>query len=129
LEKERILKPPLTVVEPDATAASPRAKSLSRGAKLAQEIERDFEELDAADRERIKQIARAVDRLDDIERAIDADGGVMAQGVRRRRVHPLLKVEASLRGYITRELRAFGVEDVEDNVGRPARGFGWDGVG
>jgi hypothetical protein len=122
------LKPPVTLVEPDATAAAPRATPLSRGAKLAQEIERDFEELDAADRERLKQISKAIDRLDDIGRAIDADGGAMAQGARRRRVHPLLKFEASLRGYITRELRAFGVEDVEDNVGRPARGFGWDGT-
>jgi hypothetical protein len=122
------MKPPLTIVEPATTDASPRSKAPSRGAKLVQAIERDFEELDAADRERLKQISKAIDRLDDIGKVIDRDGGVMTQGVRRRRVHPLLKIESSLRVYITRELRAFGLEDVQDNVGRPARGFGWDGV-
>jgi hypothetical protein len=95
------------VIETDATDAATRRKPDSRGAKLKQSILTEYGIDDPANIELLEHICAAVDRLDAVAERISRDG-MMVKGQRGQRPHPLLKVEATLRGFVVRSLAKLG---------------------
>ena len=75
---------------------------------MKQSILTDFEFDDPASAELVEQVCAAIDRLDDVTARIAADG-VMVKGQRGPRPHPLLKIEATLRGFVVRSLARLGI--------------------
>jgi Phage terminase, small subunit len=100
--------PELTVIEADANGTSTRRKPDTRGAKLKQSILTEYGLDDPANAELLEQICSAIDRLDAVAQRIARDG-VMLRGQRGQRPHPLLKIEATLRGFVVRSLAKLGV--------------------
>jgi hypothetical protein len=100
--------PQLTIIETDATGTSTSRKAPSRGARLKATIAADYEIDDSAHIELLEQVCAAVDRLDDVTARISADG-VMVRGQRGLRPHPLLQIEAKLRGFVCRSLAKLGL--------------------
>jgi hypothetical protein len=100
--------PELSIVESGAIGVSTRRKPDSRGTKLKRSIIDEYGVDDPANLELLEQISAAVDRLDAVEQRIARDG-VMTRGERGLRPHPLLKTEATLRGFIVRSIGRLGV--------------------
>jgi hypothetical protein len=100
--------PELTIIETGANGTSTRRKPPSRGAKLRESLLTEYELDDPASAELLEHVCTAIDRLDDITERIARDG-IMMKGQRGPRPHPLLKIEATLRGFVVRSLVKVGV--------------------
>jgi P27 family predicted phage terminase small subunit len=124
-------KPRLTVVGSTTSVdrSSKPPKDLGKAGKaLWADIiaENDFD--DAAGRAVLGEICRAADRIQEAGEII-AQHGLMVRG--RDGVpkeNPMLRVEASARGFIVRSLRGLNL-DIEPikAIGSPGRPSGWDG--
>jgi hypothetical protein len=110
--------------------ASDATVARSRQARLGalERNSRGYEIADAGGIELLLQCCEMQDRVQSMAVQIAADGPVIRTkaGIR---AHPLLKDEATGRGFIVRTLSKLGVVYAEvQNPGRPGVGFGWTGA-
>jgi hypothetical protein len=84
---------------------------------------------DAGGRELLHTACSALDRAEALRKQIDEDGEIVTSSKGIARVHPGLKMEMSLRGFVCRTLAKLGlnVEPLRPGPGRPGKGSGWDG--
>jgi hypothetical protein len=118
--------PNLTLMEPDGTGKQPRATLGPHGRKLWQKMSASVSSRDEAAKEALRQVCIATDRLAMIEKAIAHDGPTVTGRYGQLCEHPLLRLELSLRAFITRSLARLGEE--RRPVGRPpsaAVGITW----
>jgi hypothetical protein len=120
-------RPPLTVVGPTTTGASP-PRSLGRhGLDLWNAIMREYRIADRGGIELLAHICDAQDRVDKLKAAIDRDGETVHTRAGPR-AHPALRDELHLRAFICRTLERLGVNvEVVKPVGRPGNFAGWAG--
>jgi hypothetical protein len=118
-------KPPLTLVESDASVIPPPRPLGEHGARLWHRIQAEYGITDAGGVELLAQISAAVDRVEDLAAAIARDGAVVHTRAGPK-THPALRDELSTRAFIARSLQRLGVtvEDVKP-VGRPPSSSGW----
>ncbi len=122
--------PRLKLVPPTPTdaASMPTGKRPARklgphGKALWDRIKGSYEITEAADIAALKLVCEAQDRLVSIEAQIKRDG-LMVMGRNGPQSHPLLKVESSLRAYISRYLARLTTPVERRGPGRPSLGFG-----
>jgi hypothetical protein len=109
-------KPTLTVVEPDAPGFQPPRPLGEHGMKLWSAVQREYRIRDIGGAELLAQAAGAVDRLEGLAARIAEDGEIirMRTGLR---VHPAIREETALRGFICKTLQKLG-------IATPKGGFG-----
>jgi hypothetical protein len=113
-------KPPLTLVLPGSTNASPPRPLGEHGMALWRSVTGEYRIEDAAGIEYLCQACQAADRVEALAAEITADGEI----IRTRtgpRSHPGLRDEIALRSFIVRTLERLGLnfEAVRPTPGRP----------
>jgi hypothetical protein len=113
-------KPPLTLVGPASTGASPPRPLGAHGMALWRSVTGEYRIEDAAGIEFLTQACQAADRVEALAEQITADGEI----IRTRggaRAHPGLKDEVALRAFVVRTLERLGLnfEAVRSGPGRP----------
>ncbi len=123
-------KPPLTLVQPDATGVPPGAQPPRplghHGRAVWDRVQAEYAITDSGGIELLAQICGAVDRCEAIREQIDANG----EAIKSRSgitPHPLLRQETQLRSFIARSLSRLGIttEPLARNPGRPGFNLNW----
>ena len=106
------------MLDPISTALKPPRKLGDLGSSLWQSIQSEYVISDAAGIELLTQCCEASDRIGCLAAKIDSDGAVIASKTGPR-IHPAVKEELALRGFIVRTLQALGLnlEPVRGRVG------------
>jgi hypothetical protein len=106
------------MLDPTSTATKPPRKLAQLGSSLWNGIQTEYVISDAAGIELLMQACEAADRIGRLAEKIDADGEVIATKSGPR-IHPAVKEELALRGFVVRTLQALGLnlEPVRGRVG------------
>ena len=112
--------PPLSVVDPTSTIASPPSNLGPAGQKIWQSVLTDYEISDAGGLALLEQVAFAYERAERLRVEIDRDGEII-RGRNGMREHPGLRGELAARSFICRSLQRLGVNlEAVSRVGRPS---------
>ena len=113
-------KPPLTVVDPNASVPSPPRKLGRHGTELWRTVMAEYSIEDPGGIELLAQACGALDRIEALAERIDADGEVITvRGVPKP--HPCLREELSARSFVCRTLERLGLNlEAVKPIGRPA---------
>jgi hypothetical protein len=120
-------KPPLTLVDPNATGAKPPRPLSGEGMALWRRVTAAYRIDDEGGIELLVQSCEAEDRLKEIAVQIK-DDGLTIRSKTGLREHPLLKVELGLRAFIVRTLARLGIVfETVKTPGRPGGFACWTG--
>ena len=116
-------KPPLTVIDPTSTGASPPRKLGEHGLSLWNSVQSAYRIDDAGGTELLMQCCQAADRVATLTEAINRDGEVIHTRAGPK-AHPALRDELAGRAFIVRTLERLGL-----NIGHPIECLskGWRG--
>ena len=117
-------KPPLTVVEPDATGLQPPRPLGKYGGELWRRVQVEYGITDIGGIELLALAAQTLDRAEMLAERIIADGAVIYTKSGPK-AHPAVKDELGCRSFVVRTLQRLGlnVEAIKP-VGRPSGGIG-----
>lgn len=121
-------KPPLSIVNPTVTAASPPRQLGDHGLTLWNAIMIEYRIDDRAGRELLCQACAAADRVEALASQISADGEVI-HGRAGPKAHPALRDELANRAFVVKTLERLGLnlEAIRPSPGRPPKTDGWRG--
>jgi hypothetical protein len=113
-------KPPLTIVDPNASIPAPPRKLGRHGTELWRTIMVEYAIEDRGGVELLAQACGALDRVEALAERIDADGEVITiRGVPKP--HPCLREELSARSFVVRTLERLGLNlEAVKPIGRPS---------
>jgi hypothetical protein len=120
-------KPPVTLIEPDATGSKPPRPLGTHGLQLWRSVMAEYRIEDRGGIEMLAQACAALDRAEGLAERIAKDGSVIYSKAGPKS-HQAVKDEIAARAFVVRTLARLGlsVEAVKP-VGRPSYGFGWRG--
>jgi hypothetical protein len=117
-------KPPLTIVESNATGIQPPRPLGAHGMKLWQRVLAEYQIDDVGGIELLAQACQSLDRAEALAARIAQDGEVIYVKAGPR-AHPAIKDELACRAFICRTLQRLGLnlEQIKP-PGRPGGGLG-----
>jgi hypothetical protein len=101
-------KPPLTLVDPNATGPQPPRPLQKHGMALWNAVQAEYGITDRGGVELLCEACQALDRAEGLAAAIARDGEVV-YGKSGPKVHPGLKAEVTCRGFVVRTLTRLGL--------------------
>jgi hypothetical protein len=117
-------KPQLNLVPPavNRKAAKAATRDLGpAGQALWAEITAEYQFVEAAEIELLRQACGTADQIEAVGKLIKADG-LMVPGKDGAKAHPLLKVQHLQRSFLARVLNRLGLLGEPQKVGRPPKG-------
>jgi hypothetical protein len=98
------------------------------GVAFWRRVQREFAICDVGGSMLLQQICEAIDRIESLRSAINADGPVQHSRAGGLRGHPLLQSEIQNRAFIARSLERLGISVQEIKPqGHPTRPTSWKG--
>ena len=128
MAKKHLGKPPLALVTPGTTGASPPRSLGQHGRSLWDRIMSEYDVADSGGIEMLAQACAGADLAETLCAEIERDGAVIRQRGAVR-AHPAIKDLVACRSFVVRTLIKLGLnfEPVRPAVGRPGKFAGWAG--